>query len=129
MADVKPRRDRRAQRAEATRQRIIETAGRFLHPDFALVLVHPAPDRVDRTDLLHTLEEYDIKDWNVQQFNWDVRGDMATNLQLVEQSAVVRGADRSGPFVLSDIWLREPAGWQLWRRHSTPLEAGAWPRA
>jgi hypothetical protein len=42
-------------------------------------------------------------------------------------NATVLGVDRSGLFVLSDIWLRGDDGWRIWRRHSTPLAAGVMP--
>ena len=94
------------------------------------MLVHPAPARVERDEWLRTLADYVITEWSVRESTWDVRGDMATHLQLVEQTAVVRGADRSGPFALTDTWLRDGDGtWRVWRRHSTPLRAGAMPRS
>jgi len=39
-------------------------------------------------------------------------------------TAMVLGEDRSGAFVISDVWLRGADGWRIWRRHSTPLAAG-----
>jgi hypothetical protein len=39
--------------------------------------------------------------------------------------ATVLGEDRSGLFVISDVWRRGEQGWRVWRRHSTPLSAGA----
>lgn len=38
------------------------------------------------------------------------------------------GEDRSGIFVITDIWRRDPDGWHLWRRFSTPMTAGAMPK-
>jgi len=107
-----------------------EAADAILHPEYALVLVHPAAVRVEREEWLRTLAGYVITDWTVQRSLWDVHGDVATHLQLVEQNATVMGADRSGPFALTDIWLHDPAGvWRVWRRCSTPLLAGAMPRS
>jgi hypothetical protein len=105
----------------------VDAASLVLHADYALVLVHPAPARVEREEWLRTLPDYVITEWNVRESAWDIRGDMATNLQLVEQTAVVLGVDRSGPFALTDTWLRDSDGiWRVWRRHSTPLRAGEW---
>jgi hypothetical protein len=110
--------------------RDVDGASRVLHADYALVLVHPAPARVERDEWLRTLADYVISEWTVRQSTWDVRDDVATHLQLVDQTALVFGADRSGPFALTDTWLRDPDGvWRVWRRHSTPLRAGAMPRS
>jgi len=43
--------------------------------------------------------------------------------------AAVFGADRSGLFAVTDTWLRDDDGWRVWRRHSTPMTAGAMPRS
>ncbi len=50
---------------------------------------------------------------------------LAAVLQRVRMKATVFGQDRSGVFILSDVWRRGPGGWQIWRRHSTPLDAPA----
>jgi ketosteroid isomerase-like protein len=101
----------------------------FLHDDYALVLVHPAPATLGRAGWLKTLPDYVISRWNVRHSIWDVEPDVATHLQLIEMEAVVLGVERNGPFVITDIWLRSHDGdWRVWRRHSTPLAAGAIPR-
>lgn len=54
-------------------------------------------------------------------------GDYAAVLHRDRMRATVLGEDRSGVFVLSDVWRRRDERWRLWRRHSTPLGAGAMP--
>jgi ketosteroid isomerase-like protein len=106
-----------------------EAAEKVLHPDYHLVLVYPSLARLDRADWLRTLADYVIDSWDVRQSAWDIHHDVATHMQLVVQTATVFGADRSGPFVLTDTWLRGADGaWRVWRRHSTPLQAGEIPR-
>jgi SnoaL-like domain len=56
-----------------------------------------------------------------------VAGDIGLVLHRGRQEAIVRGADRSGSFVLTDIWRRTDGVWRVWRRHSTPLVAGVMP--
>jgi hypothetical protein len=41
--------------------------------------------------------------------------------------ATVLGSERSGLFVISDVWHRQNDAWRVWRRHSTRLAAGAMP--
>lgn len=104
-------------------------AERVLHPDYALVLVHPTPARMPRERWLAVLPEYLVRSWDVGEQAIDVGGDIASVLQRVEMQATVLGADRSGTFIISDTWRRGDAGWQVWRRHSTPLAAGVMPGA
>jgi ketosteroid isomerase-like protein len=102
----------------------------FLDPDYALVLVHPAPVTVPRAAWLGMLPDYVVHSWTVTDAVTDVAGDVAMVLQSGEQQATVRGADRSGRFVISDCWRRGADGaWRVWRRHSTPLQAGPMPSA
>jgi hypothetical protein len=106
-----------------------ETAERILHPDFALVLVHPAPAVMPRQLWLDTLDQYIVHIWDVEAELRDHSGDVAAVLRRVRMRATVLGEDRSGPFIISDVWRRGRTGWRVWRRHSTPLQAGVMPGA
>jgi len=108
--------------------RDVDAASRFVHDDYALTLVYPRKSVVGRAEWLETLPDYVIAQWDVQQSMWDVEGDVASHLHLVDMTATVFGTPRNGLFVLTDIWLRTDRGWRVWRRHSTPLAAGAYPR-
>lgn len=103
---------------------LVET---LLDPDFALVLVHPAPAVLTRAQWLAMLPDYVVDSWEVQEQTIDASGDCAAVLQRVDMQATVLGEDRSGLFVISDIWLKRTDDWRLWRRHSTPLTAGQMP--
>jgi hypothetical protein len=108
-------------------QREVELARTVLHPDYALVLVQPAPAVMPRSRWLEVLPDYVIEAYDVQEQHLDVLGDCATLLQRIEMTATVLGQDRSGVLVISDVWLRGDDGWRIWRRHSTPLSAGDMP--
>ena len=108
--------------------RDVDAAVDFLHEDYALVLVYPTPSTVARDEWLRTLPDYVVSDWIVQQSTWDTHGDVAVHFQLVDMRAVVLGLSRDGLFTITDVWLRSPSGWRVWRRYSTPLTAGAIPR-
>ena len=100
---------------------------RVLHDDYALVLVQPAPAVVPRHAWLAMLDDYIVHAWEVEERHVDVDGDTAAVLQRVRMEATVLGQDRSGIFVISDVWRRGTDGWRVWRRHSTPLQAGVMP--
>jgi ketosteroid isomerase-like protein len=100
-----------------------------LHDEFALVLVHPSPATMPRDRWMEVLPDYVVHSWDVEERFIDVDGDCAAVFQRVNMQATVLGEDRSGTFVITDVWRREPDGWRLWRRHSTPLSAGPMPGA
>jgi len=113
----------------AVNQRDHEVAERVLHPDFALVLVHPAAAVMPRARWLETLDAYVVHEWDVEEQLTDTGDGIASVLRRVRMRATVLGEDRSGTFIISDTWLRTSSGWQVWRRHSTPLDAGSLPGA
>ena len=93
-------------------------------PDFALELVQPVRNVMTREVWLEVLADYVIHEWDVEEQIVDVDGDYAAVLQRVRMQATVMGEDRSGIFVISDLWRRIDGEWRVWRRHSTPLSAG-----
>ena len=104
------------------------TAEAVLDRDFALVLVHPESAVMPRNRWLEVLSEYVVHEWTVQDRRLDIDEDgCAALLQRVQVRATVLGEDRSGPFVISDLWRLRDGSWRIWRRHSTPLVAGPMP--
>ena len=104
-----------------------ELAAEVLAEDYALVLVHPEPAVVPRSAWIEMLPDYVVHEWEVQEQKIEVRNDLGAVLQRIRMEATVLGQDRSGPFVVSDLWVPVDDVWRVWRRHSTPLSAGRMP--
>ncbi len=113
----------------AIEARDTEQAAAILSADYALIILQPSPVIVKREEWLRMLPDYDVRGYSVEERIVDGAGDLYTVFQRVNQTAIVKGADRSGIFILVDVWVREAAEWRVWRRHSTPLSAGVAPRA
>ncbi len=114
---------------ECIERRDRSAAESVLDEDYALVLVHPTRATMPRARWLDVLADYCVHSYTLDESVIDVDGDVAVVLQRVQMSATVFGEDRSGSFVISDVWRRGPGGWKVWRRHSTPLAAGHMPGA
>lgn len=114
---------------QCVRERDGQLAEAVLDPDYALVLVQPSLVIVPRSRWLELLPDYVVHSYEVQEQALDVRGDCAALLQRVDMQATVLGEDRSGLFVISDVWRLRIDEWRVWRRHSTPLAAGQMPGA
>ena len=108
-------------------RRDVELAESVLHADYALVRVQPELGVMHRARWLEVLPEYHVHEYEVETEQLDVAASCASLLQRVRMRATVLGEDRSGIFVISDVWLSEADGWRVWRRHSTPMTAGAMP--
>ena len=110
-------------------ERDVETAASILDDDYALQLVQPGTAAVGRAEWLAMLPSYVVTRYAVHAAIVDIDGDVATILHRADMTAAVAGVDRSGTFVLTDVWRRREGAWRVWRRHSTPLSAGALPRS
>jgi hypothetical protein len=115
-------------------QRCIETRDRslaedVLDEDYALELVQPTVARMPRERWLEVLPDYIVHAYETEESILTIDGDYAVVLQRVSMSATVLGIDRSGYFVMSDVWRRRDGTWRVWRRHSTPVSAGSMPGA
>ena len=115
-------------------QRAIEArdpvaAAEYLADDYALVVTNPEQAVMPREEWLRLLPDYDMRSYDIRHREVSVRAGVGVVVQRVAMTAVVAGADRSGTFILVDLWSEEEGGWRVWRRHSTPLSAGAAPRA
>ena len=108
----------------AIQERDEVAAAQLLAPEFALELVQPVRSVMSREVWLEVLADYVVHEWEVVEQIVDVYGDYAAMLQRVRMGATVMGEDRSGIFVMSDLWRRLDGEWRVWRRHSTPLSAG-----
>jgi hypothetical protein len=109
--------------------RDVDAAGRFLSDDYALVILQATPAVVQREEWLRMLPDYDVRAYAVEQRIVETSSELCTGFQRVAQTAVVNGVERSGIFILVDVWIREHGDWRVWRRHSAPLTAGPAPRA
>lgn len=112
----------------AIRERDVSAAEGLLADDYALVLVVPEKRVVPRAEWLAMLPGYVVDGWTVEEQVVDERDDLAAVLQRVRMKATVYGVNRSGTFLISDVWTRQRGEWRVWRRHSSALEAGALPR-
>ncbi|MEO6942699.1 MAG: hypothetical protein ABI124_06710 [Terrimesophilobacter sp.] len=106
--------------------RDLQLADSVLHPDYALVTTNPTLMVMPRANWLALLPDYIVHSWNVGESLLDVSDGTAVSFQRIDMGATVLGTDRSGPFIITDVWLREE-DWRVWRRHSTAVTAGALP--
>ena len=100
-----------------------------LDADFALVLLQPGRVVMPRGRWLEVLSDYVMHSCRVLDSVTDISDDLAVVLHRDEMSATVLGEDRSGTFVVTDVWRLREGAWKVWRRHSTPLAAGRLPGA
>ena len=100
---------------------------RFLADSYFLAIaVHGSPLQIfPRASWLETLKVYKAESLTFDDIRVHCYGDTAVVLLLYTQKATVRGQDRSGQFVLTDIWVKQNEQWRIAERHSSRPEAQA----
>ena len=83
---------------------------------------------VPREAWLRSLEVYVTHSVSLDDPHVHVYGDTAVVVMLYTQQATVAGKDRSGQFLITDIWVRTPGGWRVAERHSSRPEPAATAR-
>lgn len=68
---------------------------------------------------LNLLKDYVTESYSIDDIKVNVYGKVAIAMMMFTQKATVRGQDRSGQFVLTDIWHKGKTGWLIIERHST----------
>ena len=84
---------------------------------------------VQRQAWLNMLKDYYVTEsFTIDDIKVNVYDNTAVAMLMFTQKATVRGQDRSGQFVLTDIWHKGKNGWLIAERHSTrpgpPVPAG-----
>ena len=75
-----------------------------------------------RAKWLETLPAYKTETFAIDDIHVGIHGSTAIVFMLFTQKATVHGQDRSGQFVLTDIWVRQDEGWRVAERHSSRPE-------
>jgi hypothetical protein len=112
---------------EATRERDLEFLERHLAEEFTLTTGRPEAEVRARGEWLEvTQESYVIDSFDFDEIDVRVYGHVAVVASRYRQKASMGDLDRTGSYLMTDVWVRRKGRWQLVCRHSTALsQAGA----
>jgi len=92
----------------------------ILAPDFRLVFTAPTMKVMPRSKWMPlSLHGYDCEWFKYLEFDIRVYGNTAVVQSEYEQKAILNGTDRSGKFLLTDVWVKNKGRWQVVHRHSS----------
>jgi ketosteroid isomerase-like protein len=97
-------------------------AARFLTDSYALVFGVEGQKigAVPRARWLETLDKsYRVESWHIDDLQATILGDIAVVVMLYTQKATIGGIDRSGQFVITDIWVKQAGEWKVTQRISS----------
>ncbi|MEO8710545.1 MAG: nuclear transport factor 2 family protein [Parafilimonas sp.] len=95
---------------------------------FLAIAIQGMPIRiVPKAVWLDNLKFYRTESFNIDDIKVHVYDGVAIVLMMFTQHATVRGQDRSGQFLITDIWVKQEKGWRVAERHSSRPEPGTAP--
>ena len=96
---------------------------RLLGPEFTLTTGRPGNEVRGRAEYLEiTASRYVIDEYRFDELEVIELGPGAAMVRSrYVQRGSMDGADRSQPFLMTDVWAHRPTGWQLVARHVSPL--------
>lgn len=99
-----------------------DALGQILSGDFAFA----SPRAVNGKDRIKYLE-YALRDLKLVSYEFDkttVRlfGRTAIISGRLKQRATVKGEDRSGDYLVTDVWINRSGVWRVVSRHESPIE-------
>lgn len=111
----------------AVAARDLEALERLLAPEFTLTTGRPGNEVRGRAEYLRiTADRYAIDEFAFEELEVIELGpDAAVVRSRYVQRGSMDGADRSQPFLMTDVWARRAAGWQLVTRHVSPIAASS----
>lgn len=110
--------------AEAIKSQDTTRASQFQSASFFLAIgVQDMPIQiVTKSQWLTNLKGYVTESYSMDDIKVNIYGNTAVAMMLFTQKATVRGQDRSGQFLITDIWNKGNLGWKISERHSSRPE-------
>jgi Domain of unknown function (DUF4440) len=107
---------------EAVRDRDIDFLERLLAPEFTLTTGRPGAEVRNREEWLAvTRDTYVIEEFGFDELYVDVYPGTAVVRSKYHQRGRMGDADRTQPFLMTDVFIRRDDGWVAVTRHLTPL--------
>jgi ketosteroid isomerase-like protein len=124
MSDEADLRDLEHAFQEALRTRHMAFLDAHLAEGFTLTTGRPGAEVRTREEWLRISgSDYEVDSFAFDELELDVHGDVGVVRSRYRQAGRMGGADRTGAFRMTDVWLRgEHGDWLLAHRHSTALE-------
>jgi ketosteroid isomerase-like protein len=114
---------------EAVRDRNLGWLERHLAEEFTLTTGRPGAEVRSRREWLDvTRDRYEIESFEFVDVEVRVYGHVAVVASRYRQKARLDDLDRSGTYLMTDVWLRRGGRWQLVTRHSTALSGASLSR-
>jgi ketosteroid isomerase-like protein len=109
---------------EAVKRRDVNYLDQALGERFVLTTGRPGAEVRSRQEWLRaTRESYRIESFGFEWVRVETYGDAAVVRSRYRQKAAMDGMDRTGAYLMTDVWVRREGKWLLVTRHVSPLSS------
>ena len=107
---------------QAVQDRDLDRLDRIVGEEFVLVTGRPGAETRDRAEWMRvTAEEYAVDSWEFPEIDVVEYGHVGLVRARYTQQARMGEDDRSGDYLLTDVWVRRKGRWIIVHRHLSPL--------
>ena len=102
----------------------LDALERILADEYVLIVPDMPPGRFNRDQYITVAQTVAARSYRYSDFLIRRYGEVAVVSAQYEQEASYGGVERSGRFVITDVWVQRDGRWQLTLRHSTRVASG-----
>jgi len=97
----------------------LEALRRLMSPEFTLTSAYSTGDLTSRDQFLQNIQTVKQDEFSFYDASVKIYGDVAVLKARVKDNYTMNGQDRSGDYLLTDVWVKRDSQWQVVTRHSS----------
>jgi ketosteroid isomerase-like protein len=101
-----------------------DTLKKFMADEFTLTSAYSSGDLVTKEQFLKNVQSVNQKEITFHDASVKIYGDVAILKARITDNYTMNGQDRSGDYLITDVWVKREGQWQVVTRHSSvPMKA------
>jgi ketosteroid isomerase-like protein len=96
-----------------------EALKRFMSDDFTLTSAYSGGDLITRDQFIKNVQSVKQNEITFSDARVGIYGDVAVLKARVKDNYSMNGEDRSGDYLITDVWVKHNGQWQVVTRHSS----------
>lgn len=92
---------------------------RFMADEFTLTSAYSSGDLVTRDQFIKNVQSVNQKEITFHDARVKIYGDIAILKARITDNYTMNGEDRSGDYLITDVWVKHDGQWQVVTRHSS----------
>jgi len=109
---------------KAVAQKDQATLKRLMADEFTLTSAYSTGNVITRDDFLKNIQSVKQNELSFYNASLSIYGDVAVLKARIKDNYTMNGEDRSGDYLITDVWVKRDGRWQVVTRHSSiPMRA------